>query len=350
MFKKKHTGEPKRKVDIVDDGLDEQVSPGLGPTAAEGSSGLGVPVGANFTEPIDNTDAHDASIHGLRSTESEDRSLGFGSGSVYINPEQPASAFFKLKNKQKGLPNVFSVGGHTKSLIIDDSRLVGYDNLKAEQSHTGIVDSMMIEETCRLPFIKVPLGTEQQHEFGSNRDNKSEQAPIESPNFRVSTSRLDSYISSSLPIKYRPLESGSDELTQELMQSGAATRSKSELAAFYASKQAAAGDDDDIISHNQSHADRMQEEFRARKLEQELQKHKNSSMGRLRYYPVHRVADDIIAADLSDINIAMTAKSYPRCDADMVEEIGESPKDVEEFEMYEKFILQNAVKNRKFID
>lgn len=349
MFKKKHTGEPKRKVDIADDGLDEQVSGGLGRPAEVGTNGSGVTMSANFSGVSDNTNTYDASLHNQRFSDPEDRSLGFGSASAYIEAGQPTSAFFKLKNKQKGVPNVFSVNGHAKILIIDDSRLVGYDNLKAEESQTGVVDSMMIEETCRLTFTKVPSETEQQSEFGSNRDNKSQQAPIVSPNFRVSTSRLDSYINSSLPIKYKPLESGSDELTQELMQSGAATRSKSELAAFYASKQSAA-EDDDIVSHNQSHADRMQEEFRARKLEQELQKHKNSSMSRPMCYPVHRVADDIAAADVSDINIAITAKSYARCDADMVEEIGESPKDVEEFEMYEKFILQNAVKNRKFTE
>ena len=41
----------------------------------------------------------------------------------------------------------------------------------------------------------------------------------------------------------------------------------------------------------------------------------------------------------------MTAKAYSKCDAGILEEIGDNPKDLEEFEMYEKFILQQAVKN-----
>lgn len=344
MFKKKHTGEPKRKLDIADDALDEQVSRGLGHIADSGTHGSRLLLGSDDPGPRDNVISNGGVLQNQRSSDPGD--IRSDAGREYTGFEQSTSAFFKLKNKQKGVPNVFSVDGHAKSLMIDDSRLVGYDNLKAEGSQIGVVESMMIEETCSQDFIIVPEPTGQQVEFGSNIDNKSQQTPIESPNFRVSTSRLDSYLNSSLPIKYKPLESGSDELTQELMQSGAATRSKSELAAFYASKQAVA-EDDDIISHNQSHAERMQEEFRVRKLEQELQKHKNSSMSRPIYHSVHRVADDIAAADVNDINIAMTAKSYARCDADMVEEIGESPKEMEEFEMYEKFILQNAVKNRK---
>ena len=91
----------------------------------------------------------------------------------------------------------------------------------------------------------------------------------------------------------------------------------------------------------------MQEEFRARRLEQEMQQHKTNSMSKQLCDQVHRGADDIATTDVADIKIAMTAKVYAPYDGDIVDDVQDNIENVEEFEMYEKFVLQHAVKNSK---
>lgn len=345
MFKKRQQGDQKRKVEIVDEEADQ-------PTT---DRNLRTETASNIvSEPNLIANAHETQRQQYSVDVNQEPSSntfmhleGPQEGSESIS-ENPQSAFLRLKNKNQRLSNVFSVGGHANRLVLDDSRLLAYDNLKAEETEKQSTEGMIIEELGKPYLIPGPASSEKEIGLGLHTEDKTDLTVpvIQNANFRVSTSRLDSYINLSQPIKYKPLDSGSDEQTQHLIHSNAGSRSKADLAAYY-SLAKTVNDEDEMVSDNLTQAEKMKAEFRARKFEQELERHKNSSASRFQYNSVHRVADDIAATDVGEINIAMTTKSYARCDADMVEEIGESPKEVEEFEMYEKFILQNAVKNSR---
>jgi hypothetical protein len=343
MFKKKQTGLKSQKL-VVDDslvgndeiGLPEMLEESFRPTQTK-------------TEIIQEQDNRQASLEDrklIAQQAQENTYMHIGSADSYERQENQTS-ILKLKNKQRGVANVFSVKNHSKGLVIDESRLLVYDDENQRSSpiqDTQIGNSMM-EEESKLTNNSVIDNAEQRPTI--NQNNNPEVDKLESGNFRVSTSRQDSYTTSNLPLRYKALEAV-DKQTREAIKDPSSMRSKAELAAFYTSQQVLQeGDDDITYGTERSIAERMQEEFRSRKLEQELQNHKLSSMSKSLRYLVHRGADDITTADVSDIKIAMTAKAYSKCDADVLEEIGENPKDLEEFEMYEKFILQQAMKNSR---